>query len=271
MDPLPVVCIFLPSSWSPLWTHVFCHAKTWFQTVFWKTPSKQKRQISRIQICYHLKKIKQRFKCCSVKLGYKSAFSHSQTYSYTGGSDYLTGAIWTKEQFLTTLTHWADGTVSGAIAQGNFNIPTDSPNNYYNLSHSCTSWKAPLTSWLLHISLSLRCSLTSGARCFSHCVARFTTLLTLASTNNWSKDHTFPSKSALLGLMWIIALSHPTWSWSKLLSASGKSLIVFFFTCIFSSFSEFSSSFCFNSSNTYSKTHHTLVFMLILEMVSTLM
>lgn len=52
-------------------------------------------------------------------------------------------------------------------------------------------------------------------------------------------------------------LTQPTWSFSRLLSASGKRSIVFFLTCFFSSFSQFPSSLCFNSSNTYTKTHHT--------------
>ena len=52
-----------------------------------------------------------------------------------------------------------------------------------------------------------------------------------------------------------LSLSPPTWSFSRLLSASGKRLIVFFFTCILSSFSEFPSSLCFSSSNTCTKTH----------------
>lgn len=50
--------------------------------------------------------------------------------------------------------------------------------------------KASLTSWLLQISLSLRCSSMSGARCFSHWQARFTTRLALASTWAWRKEHT---------------------------------------------------------------------------------
>lgn len=53
------------------------------------------------------------------------------------------------------------------------------------------------------------------------------------------------------------SLRPPTWSCSRLSSASGSRSIVFFFTCSFSSLSEFPSSLCFNSSNTCTKTHHT--------------
>lgn len=56
------------------------------------------------------------------------------------------------------------------------------------------------------------------------------------------------------------SLSHLTWSWSRLLSASGKRSTVFFFTSIFSCFSEFFSSLCFNSSNTYTKKHNSMFF-----------
>lgn len=64
--------------------------------------------------------------------------------------------------------------------------------------HFHLNCKASLTSWLLQISLSLRCSSMSGARCFSHWEARFTTRLALASTWAWRKEHTgFTNRTAV--------------------------------------------------------------------------
>lgn len=50
-----------------------------------------------------------------------------------------------------------------------------------------------------------------------------------------------------------ISVVSPTWNFTRLLSASGNRSMVFFFTCILSSSSEFPSSLCFNSFNTYTK------------------
>lgn len=110
---------------------------------------------------------------------------------------------------------------------------------------------APPTSLLLQISFSLRCSSMSGARCFSHWDARFTTRLVLASTWDWRREQNAGWTSGLLRLAECFHRSLLTWSFSKLLSASGSRSIVFFFTLIFSSFSAFSSSLFFSSSNTY--------------------
>lgn len=114
----------------------------------------------------------------------------------------------------------------------------------------------PRTSWLLQISLSLRCSSMSGARCFSHWAARFTTRLALASTRAWRrKQRDAVNQRAPLTPTTCCQrfISQPTWSFKMLLSASGSRSIVFFFTWIFSSFSAFPSSLCFSSSTTFNK------------------
>lgn len=126
-----------------------------------------------------------------------------------------------------------------------------------NISATRTGWAEviftpPLTSLVLQISFSLRCSSMSGARCFSHWDARFTTRLALASTWDCRAEQKQGSEKELLwGWLRVSTRSFLTWSFCRLLSASGNRSIVFFFTCVFSSFLVFSISLCFSSSNTY--------------------